>query len=226
MMVLILLLSPKRDVAFRVGEKLLTYSDKVLTFVNRTFEPYRGIHSFMLSLERIQSACPDLEIVLIGKDTPNVSYGTKRSDNIGWFSYFKNQLGSKINWTRIHPVGKLPHQDLIRLYQISSAHVYLTYPFVLSWSLLEAMSCGCIVIGSDTSPVRELIEDNSNGLLVPFSDSVAIADKVIDVVHHQSKYAFLRDNARETIVSKYDLLTCLERQISIIDAVGSGAIVA
>jgi glycosyltransferase involved in cell wall biosynthesis len=105
----------------------------------------------------------------------------------------------------------------LRALQISSAHVYLTYPFVLSWSVIEAMSVGCVVIGSDTAPVREVIEDNRNGLLVPFFDVAGLADRVIDVLAHRNRYQALPVAARQTALDRYDLeRVCLPGMMALI----------
>ena len=119
--------------------------------------------------------------------------------------------------SRVHFLGHLAYQDYLRALQISSAHVYLTYPFVLSWSLIEAMSAGCAVVGSDTAPVREVIEDGRNGLLVPFFDVPGIADRVIEVLGDRGRYRALRANARQTVLDHYDLDTiCLPSMMALI----------
>jgi glycosyltransferase involved in cell wall biosynthesis len=198
------LVKPNQKATFRVNDELtLSADNQVITFVNRNLEPYRGFHIFMRALPKILSQCPNANIVLVGGN--DVSYGRKPVNGENWKSVMLDEIGSQLDLSRIHFVGNLQYERYLSLLQISSAHVYLTYPFVLSWSMLEAMAIGCIVIGSNTSPVKEVISHEVNGLLVDFFDNETIAATVIDVIHNQSKYKFLRDNARQTIIDKYDL---------------------
>jgi len=204
----------------------LTAKDDVITFVNRTFEPYRGVHIFMGALPAVLNARPKAQAILVGHDSPNVSYGANRQDGCGWLTALRNELGDEIDWTRVHAIGTVPHYTLRQIFRISSAHVYFTYPFVLSWSLLEAMSCGALVIGSETAPVQEVIEHGFNGLLTPFADIEQLSHRIIETLSKPDEYLDLRKAARATIVKKYDLKNCLEQQISIIDAVAKGVIAA
>lgn len=205
--------------------RILSAKDKIVTFVNRTFEPYRGIHKFLEAIESVLRSHSDCKIVLVGKDTPRVSYGAHRKDGQGWLNYLRFEVGHQIDWSRVFLLGKVPHETLRTVFQISSAHVYLTYPFVLSWSMLEAMSCGCIVIGSDTAPVSEVIKDSVNGFLVPFNDSQMIAKKIDYVLSNQLDLQHIRDSARKTIVDRYRLEDCLQKQVSLLDAVANRVIV-
>ena len=219
--------SPKTNTSVKINRNTtLTSNDEVITFINRTFEPYRGIHIFLKSLCHVLSKRPKAHVILVGEDTPNVSYGEKRSDGIGWLTYLKNEMNETLDWSRIHQMGKVNHELLIDIFRISSAHVYLTYPFVLSWSLLEAMSCGCVIIGSDTIPVREVIKDGYNGILSPFHEPDTLAKNIIAVLTDPSAFMDFKIRARETIIQNYELETCLRKQISLIDLVASGTIVA
>ena len=165
-------------------------------------------------------------MLLVGQDTPKVSYGEHRSDGQGWLTALRQEIGEKVDWSRIHALGKVPHNTLREIFRVSSAHVYLTYPFVLSWSLLEAMSCEALIIGSDTAPVREVIEHGRNGLLVPFNSSETLATKLIDVLKEPQKYNQMRAEGRKTITRRYDLQKSIKRQTALIDAVANGAIAA
>lgn len=119
----------------------------------------------------------------------------------------------------MHFLGRLPYADYLRLLQISSAHVYLTYPFVLSWSLLEAMCAGCMVIASRTAPVKELMRHGENGWLVDFFDHQALAAKVAVALEQRQQLAPLRQAARQTVVEQFDLATrCLPRQVALLEA--------
>ena len=200
---------------------VLRNGDPVITFVNRTFEPYRGIHIFLKALAKLQSYHPTAQAVLIGADTPRVSYGAQRNDGRGWLTALKEDMGDKLDWQRIHALGQVPHKILRDVYRVSAAHVYLSYPFVLSWSLLEAMSCNALVIGSDTSPVRELIRHRQTGLLVPFENTNALAKTLLEALSKPSHMLSIRNNARELIKTKYELKICLKQQLKLIDSMRS-----
>lgn len=209
---------PSAAIHIRPG-LVLRAGDPVVTFVNRTFEPYRGIHIFLRALALAQRENNQLQAVVVGKDTPHVSYGLKRRDGRGWLEALKDELGSKLDWTRIHVVGTIPHAQLRQVYQISAAHVYFTYPFVLSWSMIEAMSCGCLVIGSDTAPVRELIDHDCNGWLTPFQDTEQLADRLLMAINKdtQAKLNRLRREARQHVIDLYNIRACTDQQVQWLD---------
>jgi glycosyltransferase involved in cell wall biosynthesis len=162
----------------------------VLTYVARNLEPYRGFHIFMRALERIQRVEPRCHALIVGGD--EVSYGQRPPANgsnksataRNWREHMLTQV--KLDPTRTHFMGRLPREQYLRVLQVSNAHVYLTYPFVLSWSLLEAMACGTPILASDTAPVREVMRDGENGRLVDFFDTAAIADAAINTMHSES----------------------------------------
>ena len=150
---------------------VLKAGDPVITYVARNLEPYRGFHIFMRALERIQKAHPSCHAVIVGGD--DVSYGKKPKNAANWREQMLQEVS--LDPCRTHFLGRVPRAEYIRVLQISAAHVYLTYPFVLSWSLLEAMACGAPVVASDTAPVREMIRDDVNGRLVAFLEHDAIS---------------------------------------------------
>jgi len=191
---------------------LLTRADRVLTYVARNLEPYRGFPSFMRALPRILDALPDARIVVVGGD--DVSYGQRPRDGRCWREVMTEEV--RLDPTRVHFIRHLPHKDYLRLLQISSAHVYLTVPFVLSWSAVEALATGCIVIGSRTPPVEEVLRDGQNGFLVDFFDYDGIATAVIEALRRSAALEELRKNARRTVLGRYDLATCLPRQIDLL----------
>jgi glycosyltransferase involved in cell wall biosynthesis len=158
------------------GGKVLTKSDEVVTFASRNLEPVRGYHAFMRALPEILRVRPEAQIVIAGGDGNSYSHAPPAGRN--WKTHYLDAVVSKLDLSRIHFVGRLAPDAYLSLLQVSSAHVYLTYPFVLSWSLLEAMATECEIVASDTAPVREVIEDRRNGVLVPFSDSSALAGAV------------------------------------------------
>ncbi len=201
------------------NDLVLDPTNEIITFVNRTFEPYRGIHIFLEALIKVQKVRPNAHVLLIGEDTPKVSYGARRKDGKGWLTHLKEELGDSINWEKVHCLGKVPHKILRNIFQISTAHVYLTYPFVLSWSMLEAMSCGALVIGSNTEPVKEVIQHGKNGILFPFGDVEQLSEQLIKALSSPEKYKAIRKSARKTIEETYQLEKCLQEQLSLIDAV-------
>jgi glycosyltransferase involved in cell wall biosynthesis len=190
--------------------------DEVVTFVARHLEPYRGWHVFMRALPLMQQLRPQARFVIVGGE--GSSYSPNPPAGKTWKEIFLSEVRDKLDFSRIHIVGRLPHAMLTQLMQVSAVHVYLTYPFVLSWSLLEAMSIGCLIVGSDTAPLREVVEDGRNGLLVDFFDHEALARKVADALARRDELAPLRAAARETVVSRYDLQAqCLPAMIEMLE---------
>lgn len=184
--------------------RVLRAGDEVLTFVSRSLEPYRGFHIFMRALPKVLAARPDAQVVLIGGD--GVSYGGKPQDSENWKAKMLAELGGQIDRNRVHFLGRVPYADYRGVIQIGRVHSYLTYPFVLSWSLTEAMSAGAYIVGSDTEPVRELIRDGENGRLVPFFDVDALSEALIRGLSGADPQAqALRAAARQTILDGYDL---------------------
>ena len=182
--------------------------DEVITFVNRNLEPMRGFHIFMRALPRILAARPKAHVVIVGGD--GVSYGAPPPKGQTWKAIFLAEVADRLPMERVHFVGQVPYANFIALMQISRLHIYATYPFVLSWSMLEAMSAGALVLGSATPPVTEMIEHGRNGLLYDFFDIEALAASAIDALAHPERHAGLRANARRFIAERYDLASvCL-----------------
>lgn len=203
---------PQARVTLRSAGVTLSAGEEVITFVARQLEPYRGYHIFMRSLPLLQQLRPKARIVIVGAD--GVSYGAPPPKGDTWKSIFHKEVQAGLDNSRIHFVGRVPHGVLTQLLQISAAHVYLTYPFVLSWSLLEAMSIGCLVVASDTAPVREVIDHGRNGLLTDFFDPSALARTVAHALENQNELKPLRLAARQAMVDRYDLHTrCLPQQL-------------
>jgi glycosyltransferase involved in cell wall biosynthesis len=183
--------------------KKLRAGDEVLTFVNRNLEPYRGYHIFMRALPRVLAARLDAQVVIVGGD--EVSYGAAPPGAKGWKEKILDEMRGQIDLTRVHFLGRVPYDHFTSLMQISRAHAYLTYPFVLSWSMLEAMAAGALIVGSRTAPVTEVIKHGSNGLLVDFFDVAGWSEMLIDALARPAAYAHLRMAARQTILDQYDL---------------------
>lgn len=192
----------------------LTKANEVITFVSRGLEPYRGIHTFIRALPEILRRRPKAIVLIVGSD--KVSYGVDPGKETYRHRYLA-EIGNQVDLSRVYFLGQVPRGQLTSILQLSSAHIYLTYPFVLSWSMLEAMSAGCVVVGSSTAPVQELIEHGKNGLLVDFFKPLEIADVVDQVLNHPDRMLSLREAARQTIVEQYDLHSvCLPKQLKLI----------
>jgi glycosyltransferase involved in cell wall biosynthesis len=203
--------------------QVLTRQDEVITFVGRNLEPYRGYHVFMRALPEILRRRPKAQVVIVGGD--GVSYGKAAPEGSTWKQIFLDEVKDKLDMSRVHFLGMLPRDQFTRMLQVSSAHIYLTYPFVLSWSMIEAMSCGALVIGSSTAPVMEVLEDGRNGLLVDFFSRDEICNAIDRVMDHPDRMQVLRDAARRTAVAGYDLqAVCLPRQIALAEGVAAGKI--
>ena len=198
---------------------ILEKGEPIVTFVNRCIEPYRGCHTFIRSIPHIQKLNPKARIVIVGNET-GVSYG-KKSDKGEYKDIYISEIKGKYNPEKVHFAGALQYDKFLQLLQMSAAHVYLTYPFVLSWSLLEAMSTGCAIVGSNTGPVREVIEHGNNGLLVDFFKPKELAESVAKILEDKKLTRHLGTNARKTIEEDYSLERCLPRQLSLMELVAS-----
>jgi glycosyltransferase involved in cell wall biosynthesis len=197
---------------------LLTAGDEVITFVSRNLEPYRGYHIFMRALPEVLRARPKARVLIIGGD--GQSYGAKPKGEKSWKQIFLDEVAGDLDLSRVHFLGHVAYAQFIALMQVSSVHAYLTYPFVLSWSLLEAMSCGALVVGSRTPPVEEVVRDGENGRLVDFFDVPGWSEALIAALAAPQAALPLRSAARETILSGYDLRSgCLPRLIAFTEGV-------
>lgn len=192
--------------------RTLTRDDEVITYCVRNFEPYRGFPTFMKAVELIHKRRPKAQVVAIGAD--GISYGKPLPD--GKLYRHEALKEVQVDRSRLHFIGSVPYDTFLKVIKVSQAHIYLTYPFVLSWSMLESMSAGCLVIGSRTPPVEEVIVDRENGLLVDFFSPEEVADRVDEVFAAPDRMAELRQRARATVLERYDLEKCLGRQLTLI----------
>ena len=191
-------------------------TDEVITFVNRNLEPYRGYHIFMRALPELLRRRPNAHVLIVGDK--GVSYGAPPAKGSSWREIFWNEVKDSVDTKRVHFLGQLPYALYLALLQVSSVHVYLTYPFVLSWSLLEAMSIGCAIVASDTAPLREAIHHGETGRLVPFFDGARLVDEVCALLESPAEQARLGANARAFAQQHYDLRSkCLPQQLTWID---------
>jgi glycosyltransferase involved in cell wall biosynthesis len=199
--------------------KIVKAGDEVLTFVNRNLEPYRGYHIFMRALPAVMRERPEAQVVIVGGD--EVSYGAAPKGAKGWKDTFLNEVKDQLDLSRVHFMGKVPYPTFVSLMQVSRAHAYLTYPFVLSWSMLESMAAGAHVVGSDTAPVRELIRDGQNGTLVDFFDVKGWSKALVKALARPEKFSDLRRAARQTILEGYDLRSvCLPAMVEYVEGCG------
>lgn len=175
--------------------------NEIITYVARGMEPYRGFPQFMEAVSLIQKRRPNCHIVVVGND--RVAYGKQLPDGKTYKQLMLETL--PLDLSRLHFTGLLPYEDYLKVLQVSSVHIYLTYPFVLSWSMLEAMATGCLILGSNTPPVTELIKDGKNGLLVDFFSPTTIADRVDEILAHPERIVEIRERARQMIVQNYNL---------------------
>ncbi len=212
-------LLPNPDVKLGLGrlKRELTRDDEVFTYIARNMESTRGFHVFMRALPRILSARPDARVVILGGN--EASYGRKSTHRGGLRGQMEDEVGHLLDWDRIHFLGQVPYARFRDVITLSRCHIYLTMPFVLSWSLLEAMSMQATIVASDVAPVREAVTHGETGLMVDFFDSEALAEQVIDVLANQKNYQHLGPAARSHVIEKYDFLTkCLPVHIAQINA--------
>ncbi|MBW3558316.1 MAG: glycosyltransferase [Proteobacteria bacterium] len=210
---------PDPEATFTLANgRVLDRSTPVITFINRNFEPLRGFQVFMRALPRVLAAAPDAQVVLIGSDKKG--YGFELPEGATWKAKMLEEVGDRLDLSRVHFTGPVPHARMLAALSISAAHVYYTYPFVLSWSLLEAMASECLIIGSDTAPLRDAVEPGKNGLLFDFFDVDALSDALIQAVRRPGDFATLRRAARQTVIERYDRARlCLPAWLELIDEV-------
>lgn len=204
---------PKKDVTFFVKDKNIEFTkqDDIITYGTRGMEPYRGFPQFMEAIEKVLKNRPKAHVIVAGED--KVFYRGKLKES----SYKKLMLEKlDLDMNRVHFVGPLSYTDYLKLLQVSSVHVYLTVPYVLSWSLPEAMSVGCCVVSSNTAPVLEFMQDKDNGLLVDFNDIKSLEQKIIFALDNKAEMQKIGNNARKTIVENYSIQKLLPKYIDYI----------
>jgi len=213
--------NPQARLLLPTGQTLQR-DDEVITYVGRNLEPYRGFHIFMRALPHLLKRRPNAQVVIVGAD--GVSYGNALPNGQTYRQRMLDEVSKMPGYDagRVHFLGRLPYNQYLTMLQVSSAHVYLTYPFVLSWSMLEAMAAGCAVVGSATPPVQEVIKDGENGLLVDFFSPERIADRVGEVLDHPDRMQALRQAARRTVVEGFDLRrVCLPAQVRLVGMIAA-----
>ena len=178
----------------KVGGMTIRPTDKLVTYVSRDLEPYRGFHIMMRALPDLMRARKDIKVIMIGGD--GISYGTAPHRGGTWRDAMLAEVGKDIDLDRVVFPGRIPYATYLAALRRSDAHVYLTYPFVASWSLREALAIGCPVIGGDIETVREFIVHGENGLLTPCLEPHTLARAILGLLEDKALTRRLRENAR------------------------------
>ena len=212
------LVAPNPNAHFSIPEtgQVFSAGDEIVTYVARNLEPHRGFETFMRSLPKILSERPAAQILVIGGD--GVSYGPRLPEGQSHRQRLLEEMGSSLDISRVHFLGRVPYLRFLDILHVSRVHIYLTYPFVLSWSMLEAMASGCLVVGSRTAPVEEVITDGVNGLLVDFFSHEEVTERTLEALRDARHHDGLRIAARRTVIERYDLhRVCLPAQINLLE---------
>lgn len=173
---------------------------ELVTSLARGMEPHRGFPEIMRAIAKLQKRRPNLHAVIVGED--RVAYGAKLPEGQSWKERVLGELD--LDLERVHFPGRIPRNEMVELLRASDAHLYVTVPFVLSWSMLEAMSIGCVLVASDVAPVREFVADGRTGLLVPQGDVDALVARVEAALDAQGGRGAIRANARQQIRDQLD----------------------
>jgi len=217
------LIKPQEDgLEITLGNKIrLRKSDEIITFVNRNLEPYRGFHVFMRALPELLRRRPNARVLIIGGS--GVSYGARSADGRSWKEIYVSEVKPRMpaqDWERVHFLGNVDYKAFLGVIAVSTVHVYLTYPFVLSWSLLESLAMTCAVVASDTEPVQEVVTHGENGLLVNFFDQAQLVESIIALLKDKALRNRLGRTGRERIIEEYDLnRVCIPKQLKWIDGI-------
>jgi glycosyltransferase involved in cell wall biosynthesis len=208
---------PEASVTLPNG-RTLTRADPVVTYVSRNLEPYRGFPQFMRAAEMILARHSGAQILVVGGDQSG--YGRQAPEGMSYRDMLLREV--KLDRERIHFLGRLPYSAYLKVLQVSSAHIYLTVPFVLSWSMLESMAAECLLVASATPPVQEVVVDGENGLLADFFQPEQVAARVLEALERPETLAPLRSKARATILERYALTQCLPRQLALVETLAGG----
>ncbi len=207
------------DATLKLGrvETPIGKGDEIVTYMARNLERMRGFHQFMRALPAILAARPNARVLVVGGN--EVSYGSKNAGPGGLRGEMEQEVGDRVDWSRVHFLGQVPYEDYQKIIQLSRCHIYLTMPFVLSWSLLESMSMEATIVAADVAPVREAMTHGETGLLVDFFNPEALARQVCEVLERPEDFAHLGPAARQHVIQEYDFLTkCLPEHIAEMNA--------
>ena len=181
-----------RTTPFGLDDIRIGTDQLLVTYVARDLEPYRGFHTFVRALPRVL-ARPNVQVICVGGD--GVSYGLPPPVGT-WRSRLMREVAGRVDLSRLHFPGRIPYGDYLRLLRRSDVHAYLSYPFIASWSLREALACGCAVVAGDTAPVREFVADGRTGILAPCLDPDGVADRILALLDDAGGRARLGAAAR------------------------------
>jgi glycosyltransferase involved in cell wall biosynthesis len=193
------------DFAVEFGAVKFARGEEIVTYIARNLEPARGFHTLMRSLPRLQALRPRARVAIVGGD--EISYGFKLAEGQTFRGWLTGELGDSVDWSRVHFLGQIPYDKLIALLKLARCHIYLTAPFVPSWSMLEAMALEKTIVSNDVAPVREIMSDGETGLLVDFFQPLQLAERVAEVLADKSNLRTIGIAARNRIVSDYDFMT-------------------
>ena len=212
-------LRPRDDLELVVPSgKKLRKGMEIVTFIARNLEPCRGFDSFMRAVEIVLEMRPECEVVIFGGD--GVDHGPALMNGKTYRERMLNAL--RLDRERVHFMGRTPHSEVVSALAVSAVHVFLTYPHLISWSVLEALSSGCVVVGSATGPVMEIIDHERNGLLVDFFDYQGLARQVCEVLEFPERFAMIRGAARATVLETYSIEKNVGRQIALLSMLSAG----
>ena len=208
---------PNPEAIFHIANKKITLrsGDEVITYAARSLEPVRGFHQFMRALPEVLAKRPNVHVIIMGAEP--TSYGLEPDDFSSWQNKMLAEVGHLLDPQRVHFTGFLPKEQYLAALQISKVHIYLTYPFLLSWSMLEAMACGALIVGSDTAPVQEIIKSGKNGVIVPFFEAEKLSDTLITQLKTTTKKSTdMKINARATIEKLFSRTVCVNSLLKLL----------
>jgi glycosyltransferase involved in cell wall biosynthesis len=210
--------SPQPGARLQLPGLDLSGAPELVTYSARGMDAYRGFPQFIEALGLLLARRPGCHAVIVGED--RIAYGPKPPEGESYKAWMLSKVA--LDPERVHFVGGLAYEQYRQVLRASSVHVYLTRPFVLSWSVLEAMAAGCLLVASDTAPVREVVEDGVNGLLVDFFDTQAIAARIAEALDGAADLAPLRERARQTVLARYDLAKLLPQHLQLLERYAGG----
>ena len=203
------LLGPYPERCLVLGpELLLRPGDPVVTYCSRHLEPLRGFPTMMRAVALLQQCHASVQVIIVGEN--GKGYGPASAHPGGHQGALLEELQDQLDLERIHFLGRVEYEQLIGIFQVSAAHVYLTYPYALSWSLLEAMACGAPVVGSRGLPVEEVIQAGVNGLVVDFNSPQSLCQALLHLLEDRALAARLAAAGRATVEQHYELQACAD----------------
>ncbi len=205
-----------RRKTLKVGKLSVTPKQKLVTYVARNLEPYRGFHTIMRALPKLLER-PDAIVSLVGGD--GISYGAPAANGKSWREVMLKEMEGKLDLSRVHFMGQIPYEQHLSLLQRSDAHIYLSYPFVASWSLREALAVGCAIVGGDCPTIKEFLTHNKTALVVPNLDPDAVAAATLKLLDDAKLSARLRTNARAYAEAHLDMADYIAKYRAVIEEI-------